>query len=184
MRLMDLARVKSAPAKPLLVFDGDCNFCRYWIARWRQITGDRLDYIPFQDPSIAQRFPELPRSRFEKSVQLIQPDGSVYSGAEAVFRSLASARSWPLWMYQNIPGAPTVTEAAYAFVARHRMLFSWMTRLLWGRDPAPASYVGVRWAFLRLIGLAYVVAFVSLWTQIIGLVGHNGMVPADQVIGL
>ena len=34
-----------------------------------------------------------------------------------------------------------------------------------------------RWLFLRLIGIIYLIAFISLWTQIDGLVGHNGILP-------
>ena len=36
--------------------------------------------------------------------------------------------------------------------------------------------------FLRLLGAIYLVAFVSLWTQLIGLVGHNGILPADHFL--
>jgi predicted DCC family thiol-disulfide oxidoreductase YuxK len=179
---VDVARVRSAPAKPLLVFDGDCNFCRFWIARWQRITGDRIDYLPFQDSAIAQRYPELSPSRFEQAVQLIETDGSVYGGAEAVFRALVYGMRWPLWLYQNLPGAAPTSEFLYKIVARNRTLFSFFTRLLWGRDPAPPSYVGARWLFLRSLGVVYVIAFVSLWVQLIGLVGHNGIMPADQVI--
>ena len=35
-----------------------------------------------------------------------------------------------------------------------------------------------RWLFLRLLGCIYLVAFISLWMQIDGLVGHNGILPA------
>ncbi|HMC26493.1 MAG TPA: lipase maturation factor family protein [Verrucomicrobiae bacterium] len=175
-------RVSSPPAKPLLVFDGDCNFCRYWIARWQRITGDRIDYLPFQDPAIAERFPEIPRARFEQAVQLIETEGRIYSAAEAVFRSLAYGRRWPLWAYRHVPGVAPVTELAYRLVASHRTFFSFLTRLLWGRGAAPSRYVASRWLFLRLIGLIYIIAFVSLGVQIIGLVGHNGIVPADQMM--
>jgi len=164
------------------VFDAECNFCRFWIARWQQVTGDRVDYISFQDPSIDQRFAELPRSRFEQAVQLIETDGRVYSGAEAVFRSLAYAMRWPLWAYQNIPGVAPISELFYGVVASNRTAFSFITRLLWGHDPVPPAYVAVRWLFLRLLGVVYLIAFVSLWVQIIGLIGHNGIVPADQVM--
>jgi len=34
-----------------------------------------------------------------------------------------------------------------------------------------------RWLFLRLLGLIYLIAFVSLWTQIKGLIGRNGILP-------
>src|SRR5437773_2738004 len=119
--------------KPLLIFDGDCHFCRGWIMRWRIQTGDGVDYEPFQ--KAAERFPGIPRENFEKAVQLITPEGPVYSGAEAVFRALAYApgRGWPLWAYLNIPGLKAAGDAAYEFVARHRVLFSKLTQLLWGR---------------------------------------------------
>jgi len=28
--------IATPPPKPLLVFDGDCNFCTLWIRRWQQ----------------------------------------------------------------------------------------------------------------------------------------------------
>ena len=97
----------------MLVFDGDCHFCRRWIARWHQATGDAIDYLPFQDESIAARFPEIPREKFEQAVHLILPDGSVCGGAEAVFRSLAEARQ-ERWLLRcriiGFPGFAELTE--------------------------------------------------------------------------
>ena len=85
--------------KPLLIYDGDCGFCRRWIARWQSLTGDRVEYAPFQQ--VASEFPEIPREQFEASVQFIEPSGKISSGAEAVFRTLAYApgKRWTLWMY-------------------------------------------------------------------------------------
>jgi hypothetical protein len=42
-----------------------------------------------------------------------------------------------------------------------------------------STYARANWAFLRLLGLVYLVAFVSLATQIVGLVGHDGILPAS-----
>jgi hypothetical protein len=39
-----------------------------------------------------------------------------------------------------------------------------------------------RWLFLRLLGLIYLVAFVSLWTQIDGLIGSQGILPAADYL--
>src|SRR5437773_12155758 len=48
--------------------------------------------------------------------------------------------------------------------------------------PPPPSghptYVLSRWLFLRLLGVVYLVAFVSLALQITGLVGEHGILPA------
>jgi len=117
-------QVASPPPKPLLVFDGDCNFCRRWIRRWRKTTGELVDYLPFQDPQVGKRFPEVPRECFEQAVQLIEADGRVYAGAEAVLRTLACSKRWPLWVYRKAPGARFVAEHAYRFVAKHRGSFS------------------------------------------------------------
>jgi len=62
---------------------------RLWIQRWRQMTEGRVEYIPSQDPRVPERFPQIPREEFDRSVQLVETDGRVFSGAEAVFRSLA-----------------------------------------------------------------------------------------------
>ena len=106
--------------KPVLIYDGDCSFCRRWIARLRLVTGDRVDTRAFQE--VAQKFPDISREQFQASVQLVQPDGSVHDGAEAVFQALASnpKHGWFLWMYRRVPGAAPVTEFLYRLVARNR----------------------------------------------------------------
>lgn len=174
--------VATRPAKPLMIFDGDCNFCARWIHRWRQITGDAVDYLPSQDPTVAMRFPEIPPDDFITSVQFIETDGAVYSGAGAVFLALAKnpRRQWLWTTYESFPVLESFTERAYRVVASHRTFFSWMTRLLWGRHVERPDYFITRWLFLRALGLVYLVAFLSLGSQISGLIGHNGILPVDN----
>ena len=128
-------RVALPPVKPLLIFDGDCGFCRSGIARWKQMTGERVDYAPLQSDDIAARFPELTREQLESAVHLIQPDGRVTRAAEAVFQLLAVQRRWPLWMYEKMPGIKPLTEFVYRRVAANRGLASKLTRLFWGDRP-------------------------------------------------
>src|SRR5215471_12780563 len=47
----------------------------------------------------------------------------------------------------------------------------------------PATFVGSRWLFLRLVGFVYLVAFVSLAVQITGLVGEHGILPIGEFLG-
>jgi len=88
--------------------------------RWRRLTGETVDYQPFQESGLAERYPEIPRSQFAAAVQLIVPDGTVYSGAEAVFRSLAHdpRRRWLARRYESSPLFACWSEWAYRFVAR------------------------------------------------------------------
>ncbi|HXJ94539.1 MAG TPA: lipase maturation factor family protein [Terriglobia bacterium] len=171
-------------SRPLLLFDGDCGFCRYWVARWRILTRGALDFAPAQ--AEASRFPKISKEAWSRSVQLVTPEGEIYSGAEAVFRSLAYApeHAWKLGVYRHLPGAKPVCEWAYRTVAAHRNLFSKLSRLTMGRDPEPPSYAFSQWLFLRLLGLIYVIAFLSLRVQILGLVGSRGILPAGLLLQL
>ena len=175
-------RVATPPPRPLLVFDGDCNFCTFWVRRWQLRTGETVDYLPAQDPRIAARFPEIPAGQFNTAVQLIEPDGQVYAGAEAVFRTLAqnASRQWPLNIYEKAPFFARLTEWAYGVVAENRSFFSLLTRWFWGRHLEQPAHFLTRWIFLRGLGFIYLVAFLSLWSQINGLIGHNGILPANQ----
>lgn len=176
--------VAAPPAKPLLIYDGDCNFCKFWILRWQRFTRGRVDYAASQEARVAQQFPELPLERFEASVQFIGTDGRVYGGAEAVFRSSVYGRGGGLllWVYEQVPGFAPTAEWVYQFVARRRTAFSFLTKLLWGREGALPSYRRTGWVFLRLLGVIYLCAFASLGTQIIGLIGKDGILPAEQLM--
>ena len=174
--------VANAPAKPLLIWDGDCHFCRLWIERWREVTAGKVDYSTSQE--VAGRFPEIPSDEFDQSVVLIEPDGTTYFGAEAVYRSLGyqHSRRWLVWSYDHIPGFAAVSEAGYGVIAGHRKVASAVTRLLWGKDVGRPRYFWARRWFLRVLGAIYLIAFLSLWVQVDGLVGSNGISPVSQFL--
>lgn len=123
----------AALKKPLMIFDGDCNFCRYFIGLWQRATGTQVDYAASQD--VGDDFPEIPKDRFDGSIQLVVPEGKVYEGAEAVFRALGYSRNWRwlFWIYQKAPGVAPVTEWVYRWVADHRQGLSRWTRWWWAR---------------------------------------------------
>ncbi len=167
-----------------MVYDGDCRFCMLWVRRWMQVTGEAVDCVPLQDGRVALLYPELPQERLERAVHLIDTDGAVYQGAEAVFRSLAVNRSrrWALRLYQSSPWVARATEACYRFVAGHRSLFGSLTRLCWGQHVERAELFLVRRVFLGWLGVIYLIAFVSLWTQVAGLIGKDGVLPASHLM--
>ena len=170
--------MQSQSRKPLLIYDNACDFCRYWIAQWQHVTGDRIDYAFYQE--VATQFPEIPLSAFENSVQLILQNGTVLSGAEAVLRALNNGSF--LWCYYRLPGFASLAEAIYNFIAQHRPFFSAVTRSLWGTHTERATSYFSSWLFLRGLGCIYLIAFLSLWVQIHGLVGSNGILPAEQYL--
>src|SRR5438270_6294332 len=182
--MKDQLRVANPPPKPLMIWDGECHFCRRWIERWREITAGEVEYAPYQE--IAERFPEIPREQFQNSVVYIDKTGQVFVAAEAVYRSLRCrpSKKWLWWSYQHIPGFAAVSELGYNFIARHRGFASAITQLLWGKDVRPPTYFWAHRWFLRALGLVYLIAFVSLWIQVDGLVGADGILPIGDHLSL
>jgi predicted DCC family thiol-disulfide oxidoreductase YuxK len=164
----------------LLAYDGDCGFCGYWVRYWRRLTGERVRYAPYQE--IAVDHPGVAEEEFARAIQLFEPDGARYSGAEAAFRLLARVpgRGAGLWLYRWVPGFAAVAEAGYDLIARHREgAYRW-SRLLWGGERYPPTFQLVSWLFLRLLGLTFLVAFVSIGSQVTGLIGADGVLPASD----
>jgi len=115
-------RIVASPPRerPLLLYDGECGFCQRWARRGERSAGHQVDFVPYQQA--ASRFPEISEADFLLAVQLIECDGRVYSGAEAVIRVLAlrSALRGLRWLYDYLPGFGRFSEWIYRVVARHR----------------------------------------------------------------
>jgi hypothetical protein len=87
-----------------------------------------------------------------------------------------------LMAYKHIPGVRLLSEIAYRIVARNRRTFSALTRWIWGPSTEPPTWLLGRWLFLRGLALVYLAAFLSLWPQIGGLVGPDGILPAERYL--
>jgi predicted DCC family thiol-disulfide oxidoreductase YuxK len=170
------------PQSPLLIYDGDCRFCLYWVHYWRTLTGDLVTYLPYQE--VAKQYPEIPLSNFQLAVQYVAPDGGVASGAEACFLTLSQVNGKGFWLalYRHLPGFAVITEYMYSLVASHRSALHRPSRWLWGRDYEPPRYESVSWLFLRALGLIYLAAFVSFGVQALGLIGSHGILPLTEFI--
>src|SRR5579862_409430 len=170
------------PARPLLIYDGDCGFCGYWARYWQRLTGDRVDYRPYQE--VGDRYPDVRTAEFQRAVQYIAPDGTRASAAEASFLTLSHARGKGFWLalYRRLPGFAPAAELAYAIIAASRPEFYVVSRFLWGRDYAPPRYDLVSTLFLRLFGLVYLSAFVSFAVQAQGLIGSHGILPVAEFV--
>src|ERR1700739_4746736 len=107
------------PDRPLVLFDGQCGFCRSWVEDRRATTRGKVDFAPAQEESSS--FSQLTEKDWKRSMQLLTPEGAVYDGAEAVFRTLAYVpkHRWMLAAYRHLPGARSACEVAYRVVADH-----------------------------------------------------------------
>ena len=64
-----MSSTKSSPARPVLIYDGDCGFCKYWARYWERLTGTAVRYTPYQH--VATDYPQMQESvRRRTSVDL------------------------------------------------------------------------------------------------------------------
>jgi len=170
--------------RPLLVYDADCGFCVYWARYWQKLTGDAVNYQPYQE--VAPQHPQISLADFQRGVQYITPDGRHASAAEASFLTLSHARGKGFWLtlYKKLPGFAAIAEWMYAFIAAHRSAGYRVSLFLWGRDFGPPRYDLVSFVFLRFMGLIYLSAFVSFGAQALGLIGSHGILPLAELVKL
>ena len=139
--------------KPLLIWDGSCGFCRYWVTRWEGLTDGRVLFVPYQNrPKPLQGFPS---DFFRKAVRLLEKPGHLYSGAEAVYRTLRHHKGWSFlqrW-YASTPFFRRVSDWSYSRIAAHRPLFFRFSKLLFGKDPTR----------MKPYWLLYILAFILIW---------------------
>jgi hypothetical protein len=149
------------------------------------MTGERIEYVPLEEA--ATRFHTIPRAVLAESVWLYEPDGRLSGGAAAVcgLLSLGARKRLYLLGYKYIPWASAIAESCYAWVAEHRNIADRIDRLLL---PNPASlqrsYGLTRAIFLRALGVIYLIAFLSLFVQIDGLIGSKGILPVSDWLTL
>lgn len=106
------------PARPLLIFDGDCAFCtscENWAAK-------RIDHeaVPWQFAELSEL--GLTTDQVQESIWLID-GGKVTSGSDAAAELLKHARAFH-WRFvgelMSLPGVRQLARPAYRFLARHR----------------------------------------------------------------
>lgn len=168
------------PGRPTLYWDGDCGFCRRWIQRWEESTEEKVAYKTLQ--TAPGRVQEAAGGVPFERVVLENPDGTLLTGAEAVLASLATSvrvAAWLLFLYHLLPFFAALSEFSYRQIASHRPLAARISWLLWGNNTSAPTYHITGLLFPRLVGLVWLCAFVSLWTQAHGLYGSGGILPVE-----
>lgn len=175
--------MRAESMRPLVLFDGDCGFCRRWVERWRGRTQGRVLYRP-ASPGVRWLLGIRKRDT-RRAMQLLEPSGRVYSGADAVFRALGhSPHRGTRWAARlgRLPGMLQAARLVYGVIARHRVGAARVDRLLFGTTRRPAEHRVVRWLVLRLTGGMFLIAFTSLGRQVLGLYGSRGIRPVREVV--
>lgn len=112
------------PTKNLLLWDGDCGFCRR-AARWveQHDSGQQVQVIPYQEVPSPPMTPELELA-CTRAIHVIRTDGSMLrAGRAAMF--LLELCGYPR-LGRVLAWIPFIwaIELGYWIVARNRKLFS------------------------------------------------------------
>ncbi len=106
--------------RPVLVFDGECDFCRACVRFAERITAREFTSVAYQTADLAAL--GLSASDCAEAVQWVALDGGITSAHEAVAAVLRHARwPWPivgramLW-----PGVRDIAARVYQRVAQRR----------------------------------------------------------------
>ena len=132
-----LSRTFYPPDRPVMVWDGKCGFCRYWISVWKKRTNESIEYVTFQDH--ADRFPDIAVEYFEGAVRLIEPDGTIYNGPDAAYRSMRYYKDKPVKLfhrwYARSRFFKRISDYGYHFVTTHRPFLLKLSKLIFGSKP-------------------------------------------------
>jgi len=110
------------PEADVVIYDGNCVFCRGQVARLaRWDGGKRLAFVSLREPLVAERFPDLSHDQLMQQMYLITRSGQRYGGA-AVLRYLTRRlpRLWPLAPLLHLPFSLPVWQWCYRQVAKRR----------------------------------------------------------------
>ena len=115
-------------ALPLLVWDGECEFCCMCIGFWKLLGVSTVDQSPYQKITVGHH--SISRANFGQAVHLVFRDGRASSGAQAVIQALShvAGLGWLRWMYDWVPSFATISEGMYGFLACRRSLLSRLVR--------------------------------------------------------
>ncbi|MCX7014380.1 MAG: DUF393 domain-containing protein [Candidatus Sumerlaeota bacterium] len=123
----DIDQSTAPPASPqppscLILYDGDCAFCRRRIAMIQRLDrAGRFEYAPMQDRAIRSRFSHVDPLEPRWGLRLIDEQGRIAVGADGVYeicRRLPRLQRLA-WVYR-VPGLRGLLRAAYWLIARHR----------------------------------------------------------------
>ena len=75
------------PTKPVIIYDGECNFCLNGICRIQnKDQADQFTYTPKQIPDLYAHYPQLEAIESKEGMRFIDANGKVYCGADTIYQ--------------------------------------------------------------------------------------------------
>ncbi|MBA61237.1 MAG: thiol-disulfide oxidoreductase [Planctomycetaceae bacterium] len=110
------------PNAEVVIYDGDCQFCRRQVKRLNRWDGkQRLSYISLHDKFVASEYPELTKDEMMQAMYLIDRKGKPHRGAAALrVISRRLPKLWLLALLLHIPFTLPIWSWVYRQIAKRR----------------------------------------------------------------
>jgi predicted DCC family thiol-disulfide oxidoreductase YuxK len=111
--------------RPVLIYDGNCAFCRAWVDRIRRWDRrNTIELMPAAERFRVRGLPPLSDAQLDAAMHFVLSDGRVLSGGRAIpelLRLLPGGRL-PRLLF-HLPGVQRLADVTYGWVARRRHRF-------------------------------------------------------------
>ena len=115
------ALTTTPPGHDVILYDGHCRLCIAAAKQFQRLLGGHGTQLrSFREEEVLAAYPGIPLERCEHGLQLIQADGRIFEGAEAVVQALGRRPAGKLLFVYYVPGLRQVADWLYGLVARYR----------------------------------------------------------------
>lgn len=116
------------PEADVLIFDGQCNFCRSQVERVHRWDSGKLAYLSMHDSRVGDICPELSSEQLMEQMWLVTSDHRKYGGADAArILSRRLPQLWWLFPLLHIPFTMPLWRWIYRKIAARRYRISGRT---------------------------------------------------------
>jgi predicted DCC family thiol-disulfide oxidoreductase YuxK len=112
--------------KPVIVYDGHCNFCIGQINRIiRCDKHNQFETLSRYSDGLFERFPVLKQENLDSGLRVVALDGNVSVGADAVYDIYKkfSPAKYIAWIYK-VPILNLLFKMVYTLIAKNRYRFA------------------------------------------------------------
>lgn len=123
---VDLPDPEQKPTADVVIWDGQCNFCRAQVERLKGWDSDRLSYLSLHDKRAHEMCPDLSEDQLMEQIWVVCPDRiTKFGGADAAkYLSKRLPKLWWLCPILHIPLAMPLWRWIYRQVAKRRYSIS------------------------------------------------------------
>lgn len=114
------------PSSDIVIWDGQCNFCKSQVERLASWDSGKLSYLSLHDSRVAEIVPDLTQEQLLEQMWVVKSDRSAkYGGADAGrYLSRHLPKLWWLFPVLHIPFSMPLWRWMYRQIAKRRYRIS------------------------------------------------------------